>query len=423
VRDSWAEQLEELLSENLDSVRDRQLRTFDRLLDEAGGKLVLFGAGSLGHTALRCLQRDGIRPLAIADNNSALHGMQIEGVPVVSRAQACEQFPDAAFVVTIWSTGHRYADTCDQLKAAGCARVYPPGALRWKYADDLLPYFLQDLPEKVYEEADQVRLAFELMGDDHSRKEFVAQVRYRALGDQYGVGAPDAEASYFLDSLYRLLDCEVFVDCGAYDGDTVREVVHRSREHFGRIVALEPDPRNLKEIERYLATLPGAVRARIEAYPYAASSVRAKLRFSANHEMGSAISNDGDIVVDAVPLDELLLDSPPTFVKMDIEGAEADALEGARLIVSRHRPLLSICVYHRQSDLWRIPLLIQSMQSGYRYYLRTHETDGWQTVLYAVPPERLGSHSGIPNLSAGTAESALTGPLQRTTPRAPAMEV
>ena len=95
----------------------------------------------------------------------------------------------------------------------------------------------------------------------------------------------------------------------------------------------------------------------------------------------------------AAPLDELAAGlSPhfaPSFIKMDIEGAEGAALEGARRLIARHRPILAICLYHRQSDLWRIPLLIESICPGYRHYLRAHETDGWQTVGYAVPPERL----------------------------------
>jgi hypothetical protein len=74
---------------------------------------------------------------------------------------------------------------------------------------------------------------------------------------------------------------------------------------------------------------------------------------------------------------------------MDIEGAEVEALNGARNLIARHHPILSICLYHRQSDLWRIPLIIHSMYPGYCFYLRSHEEDGWQTVAYAVPPERL----------------------------------
>jgi len=74
---------------------------------------------------------------------------------------------------------------------------------------------------------------------------------------------------------------------------------------------------------------------------------------------------------------------------MDIEGAEFDALRGARKVIERDRPLLAICVYHTQDDIWRIPLLIHEMVPGHHLFLRAYEGDGFQTVVYAIPPWRL----------------------------------
>ena len=383
-------QLEVLLSEDIDSVQLRESSWLDTILAGVRGRIVLFGAGCLGRSALRCLQRDGRRPLAFCDNNAALWGTEIQGIPVLSPPAAARSFgAAAAFFVTIWSLGHRYAETHEALTNWGCKQVYPSAPLRWKYAADLLPFFLQDLPHKVYREAAAVQAAFALWSDDRSRAEYLSQIRYRALGDWNGLNAPDPEDSYFLESRYSLLPNEVFIDCGAFDGDTVREVIHRSRGAFSRIVPLEPDPANFAALEDYLATVPSSVASRITPYRYAVSAAPQRVRFAASASESSTITESGDTWVEAVRLDDLVGDLRPTFIKMDIEGAEGDALEGARRTIARHRPLLAVCLYHRQSDLWRIPLLIHSIDPGYRYFLRTHETDGWQTVGYAVPPERL----------------------------------
>jgi hypothetical protein len=93
--------------------------------------------------------------------------------------------------------------------------------------------------------------------------------------------------------------------------------------------------------------------------------------------------------VECFPLDHLLEDTPSSYLKMDIEGAEYDALIGAQKAITRDRPVLAVCVYHTQNDIWRIPLLIHEMVPDYRFYLRLHEGDCWQTVAYAVPPERV----------------------------------
>lgn len=381
--------IEDVLSEDIASVHERERRAFDQTIEATDGRFVLFGAGSLCRSVLKRLAADHLRPLAIADNNAALWGTRIDGIPVLCPAESADLFGrDAAFFVTIWVTGHRYADTHAQLTQLGCKHVYPAASLRWKYWDTLLPFFLQDLPSKVYEAADRVRAAFDLWGDDESRSEYVSQIRYRALGDVYGLSAPGPDASYFLDDEFSLEPGEVFVDCGAYDGDTVREVIARQPE-FGRILAFEPDPDTFNQIQAFLSSLPGHQSSRIDCFPYGVSSERGRVRFNADAGLGSAISDSGGIAIDVVALDELVYDAAPTFVKMDIEGAEVEALKGLRKTIDSYHPILSICLYHRQSDLWEIPLWIHSADPAYRHVLRAHECDGWQTVGYAIPRKRL----------------------------------
>lgn len=385
------DQLDELLSEDLRSVRRREQHSFDQIIEQFDGRFVLFGAGSLCRSSLQRLVENGFRPVAISDNNSKAWGTHLLDVPVISPSEAARQFGSkAAFFVMIWNRSHRYVTTQDQLNDLGCQHVYPAAPLRWKYADTLLPFFLHDLPSKVFEEAHAIRAAFALWSDDQSRKEYLDQVRYRALGDDAGLAAPDPEPSYFLDSLYSLRAGEIFVDCGAYDGDTIREVFRREPKTT-KIIAFEPDPQNFAEIKRLISSHPHIERRQIEAFPYGVGAKSEQIRFNATGDLGSTISETGNTTIQVVSLDELVYDSAPTFLKMDIEGAETNALLGAEKTIKQYRPLLSICVYHRQSDLWRIPLWIQSAGPEYKHFLRTHETDGWQTVTYAVPPQRLKS--------------------------------
>ena len=100
-----------------------------------------------------------------------------------------------------------------------------------------------------------------------------------------------------------------------------------------------------------------------------------------------SVVNGSEVV--SLPLTELNRTvRPVTFIKMDIEGAEIDALRGAAEIVRQDKPVLALCVYHLQSDIWKIPLLMRELFHDYRFYLRCYEGDGWQTVAYAVPPSR-----------------------------------
>jgi FkbM family methyltransferase len=392
--DEYLVELDRLLSEPLSSVRERENSAFDKLLAGCGNRLVLFGAGNLGRKALQCVRSIGIEPLAFADNSQSKWGSSVDGVRVLSPKDAAAQYgPSALCIVAIWSLGHFYLETRAMLEGLGCAHVESTASLRWKFADRLLPDFCQDLPHKLYEQAPEVRKAASLWADDSSRLEYLNHVRWRALGDLDALGPPVKEESYFLDSLYRIDDHEVFVDCGAFIGDTAEQVIRRNPA-FSRIVAIEADPENFDRLTKWSRTLDASVASRISALNIAVGAERGKLRFQAGGGEGAKLAADGNVVVDCVPIDDLATEVAPTFIKMDIEGAELEALEGARRSIQTHRPILSICVYHKQDDLWRIPLFIHALAEDYRFFLRPHDVDGWQLVCYAVPANRL-RQSGV----------------------------
>ena len=73
-----------------------------------------------------------------------------------------------------------------------------------------------------------------------------------------------------------------------------------------------------------------------------------------------------------------------SFIKMDIEGAELPALNGAEKIIQRHKPKLAVCVYHKREDLITIPQYIKSIVPEYKFYLRVHFPYASELVLYGV---------------------------------------
>jgi len=386
--DTHASELDQLLNEQPGSVIHREQSAFDNLLAGAGNRVVLFGSGNLGRKALHSLRSVAVEPLAFADNNPARWGESIDGVSILSPAAAAEKFGRSAlFVVTIWSVGHSFRKTAEQLNRLGCSHVVSSSELHWKFPAQLLPDFCLDLPHKVYEQAEAVRAAATLWADDYSHREYLNHVKWRALGDVRVLESPVAEGQYFPDSIYNILPGEVFVDCGAYDGDTAKEFLRRSHD-FARLFAIEADLANFRKLQEWTSTLETNIANRISACNVAVGASRGRLCFNATGGDGACIAEDGNVVVDCIPIDELVGETRPTFIKMDIEGSELEALEGARSVIQRHRPILAICVYHRQDDLWRIPLFIRSLVNSYHFYLRPHQDDGRELVCYAVPPSR-----------------------------------
>jgi FkbM family methyltransferase len=370
---------------------------FDNLAGSPDTPLVLFGAGNLGRRALRGIRESGVEPLGFADNNAALQGTTVEGLKVFSPAEAVSSFGrQAAFVVTIW-TPHptrqlAFPSVSRQLGDLGLGSavcVVPFVPLFWKHAEALLPYTFLDLPHRIYEDAGAVRAAYGLLSDRLSREEYLLQLAYLlSTMDSMEVPCPSEDEWYFPRELFTLREDEVFIDCGAYDGDTLSCFLDACGGRFAEIVAFEPDPEAFPRLEKRARDLPPVHLDRVRVIPQAVGASNGQLRFESDGSPGAHLSDGGQTIVECVTLDGALAGIRPTFIKMDIEGAEDGALDGAGQTIREHRPILAVCVYHRQSDFYRLPAKIREMCPDYSLFLRRQAGDG-DLVCFAIPNERV----------------------------------
>ena len=395
-----AAHLERILSVDLARVRQDEEALFDR--SARGRPLVLMGAGQLGRRTLAGLRALGIEPLAFADNARDKQGTTIEGLRVLApREAAREHAKTAAFVVTIWGAGspHRYAYSHAQLQSLGCDVVLPFQLLYWKHADTFLPHYTIDLPHKVIEAAADIRRAFALMRNERSRLEFVEHLMFRATAGWSPRYEPPGFPQYLPPHEVAWRDDEWIVDGGAYDGDTLRSWVAWHDTRFAHWLAIEPDPANASAFTRAAAELPVDAQQRIELKPVALGAAPGTLQLAATGTASTTTRISGPSAVRSLPaadtvevpvqpLDALVGDAPVSFIKLDIEGAELEALEGMRGVVQRRAPVLAICAYHRQDHLWRVPLAIHALREDYVLHLRSHNEEGWDLVCYAVPAAR-----------------------------------
>lgn len=369
----------------------REQTSFDRVAQPFTERLVLFGAGRFGRRTLAGLRRIGVEPLAFADNNPALWGSSVDGIHVHSLPEAARIYGDnTAFLITIWNSraNDRMRDRIAHVAELGCRHVLPAGLLYWKYPEFFLPYFPLDLPHKVLSSGPDITDAFRLFSDEASRREYVGQLAFRLLLDYDRLGWPDQVDHYFPADLMKVRSDEQFVDCGAFDGDTLAAFVEQQGESFGAVIAFEPDPLNWTKLQQRIRHFPETIQRRIQSFPQALGSRHETVHFDAS---GTDVSRmgKGALAVQCVTLDEALCDVNATLIKFDIEGAELAALEGARKLIARCRPALAVSAYHEQDHLWRIPRKLASICEGYSFFLRPHGTEGWDLICYAIPSERV----------------------------------
>lgn len=386
---SLEETLADLLTETVSSVQYREQNELNRLLSRKNGRCVLFGAGNMGCRAQDALRLIGIHPLCVSDNNPELWGTWLGEIQILPPEEAAARFGDNAhFFITIRNEHHWYRETFNRLSSLGCTGISSAEPIAWRFPEQFPPFLAYDLPHKIYAQANHVLDAANLWADEASCQEYSAHIRLRALGDPSGLPKPAVEESYFLDGAFQAEPGDTFLDCGAFDGDTVRAMIARQPD-FGAIHAIEADSNSFTKLRTYVDGLGPALRNKIQLHSCAVGSQRGHVKFENDGTITSKISDAGPLTVELFPIDELCAAIPLSFIKMDIEGAEFDALMGAKNVIQRDRPILAICVYHSQNDLWRIPLLIRSFYPDYRMYLKSYSGDGIQTVAYAVPPERV----------------------------------
>ena len=384
---SFEKELKEVLGKDVVALVNDHKDVFRRMTAEIGERYILFGAGRLGQIALAGLRNAGINPLAFADNNPKLWNTNVDGLQVFSPQAAVARFSqDSIFVITVYTSQPVWEQLINmKLKVISFAE------LAWMYPQSLTPHGALELPYKIFEQADNVWNALALWSDETSRREYLGQIQWRTCLNRSTLPAhlPQHQI-YFANELITVQRKEIFVDCGAFDGDTIQEFLKQYGSSFERIIAVEPDPANCKALETRISVLPTEINSKIEIVQSAVGPKRALVTFDATGTAGSSVgAGDGSYEVACTPLDELLDDINPTFIKMDIEGAELGALLGARKIIERDTPVLAICLYHAQEHLWQVPLFIQSLNNKYDFFLRRYADECWELVCYAIPKNRL----------------------------------
>lgn len=179
---------------------------------------------------------------------------------------------------------------------------------------------------------------------------------------------------------FCLSEDESFVDCGAFDGDTIKEFRSLANNHYKKIWAFEPDPANFLKLSNYIENTGDE---RIHLFQRGIYNEDAVMSFSGSLGTSSTMDTSGSESIKVSQIDSIIKE-PVTYIKMDIEGAEKEALMGARNIITKYKPKLAICIYHKVEDLWEIPLLIKNLNKDYKIYVRNYEDRIDETICYAV---------------------------------------
>lgn len=296
------------------------------------------------------------------------------GKPIIKT----EDIPDDALVVVAVALG-RPLTVEHKLSDAGVRHL--SYFAFYKYSElEIIPVTFWDKFEPDFTaNEDKYRWVYGLLEDDESKRTFERIINFRLSGNlSYMSGFTDRQKEqYFEDFLGLNERDEVFVDVGGFDGFTSLEFIKLCPEYKG-IYFFEPELKNMDVAKSRLSGYEN-----INFLQKGLSNKEDTVRFSIGGS-ASVISDDGEVEIQVDALDNIV-DSAVTFIKMDIEGGEGLAIDGARKTIEQSHPRLALCVYHKADDLWKIPEQVLSIRQDYRIYLR-HYTEGvTETVMFFVP--------------------------------------
>ncbi|MGL5206032.1 MAG: FkbM family methyltransferase [Acidaminococcaceae bacterium] len=335
--------------------------------------IVLYGMGNGADKILDWCEANGVKVAAIFASDDFVRGQIFRGYKVCKYADVASQYQDFLLIIAFASESpfvleHFFALADKHETLAPHLPLFEDDEVvdfSWltRYQEELL---------KVYTN----------FADDSSREVFASTLNYKLSGKLVYLQNITTQRNEDCQKLFQFGKDETYLDLGAYDGDTIKEFLGYIDFSYNKIIALEPDSKNFKKLQRFVQEngLKNTYLLNKGIW-----SEECSLSFTGSGGRQSALHTDGKAEVSVDAVDHIMQGKPVSYMKLDVEGAEFEALSGAAETIAKWEPKLFVAAYHRDNDLWRLPLLLWRLNKNYNIYLRKHPyVPAWELNFLAV---------------------------------------
>ncbi len=334
-------------------------------IKESGKSVVIYGMGNGADKVIDEFNRLEIPVLGVTASDDFVRGQIFRGFTVKKLSEFDGDFIIAVGFATCISEvmNHIYSLSEKYRVIVPCVPVF---------GDEI---FNREFVENNAEKINAVHSLF----DSESRRIFEGCVNFMFGGELETLKSITSEKDEVFKNVLKLNSSESYLDLGAYKGDTVEEFLHYCGGDYESITALEPDRRTFRKLCDYLENIP-----RSTAYQKAIYNEITTLCFSSKAGRQSTISDKGE-EIETATVDVLCKNKRVTYIKMDVEGAEKEAIDGAEITLKEQKPKLNIAIYHRSADMFELPLKIAEINPDYKFHIRRHPyIPCWDMNLYCI---------------------------------------
>ncbi|NCO02124.1 MAG: FkbM family methyltransferase [Epsilonproteobacteria bacterium] len=351
---------------DFDYINQNEEALTQRFLSCKSVKKYILGINKLTKSVLRHVEVDGIiDDFSRVQRSRKKEILQIEDVPKDS--------------IVLWVATGSPLEVKKRLDAMGLKNISYLAFYRYSKLDLAEPPFILDFKEDFQNNRAQYEATYKLLGDEKSKEVFIKVLNFKISFDYNFMEGftNDHAGQYFEKELIGEIEGIRFVDGGGYVGDTCTEVV-KNFPDFEKIYLIEPIAENIRIAKRELGHYEN-----IEFLACGISNKQATLHFNEEKSF-STLYGTGTQSIEVNTIDALVKERVD-FIKLDIEGAEQDAIDGAKETIQKYKPILAVCIYHRAEDWYKIPQKVLALESGYKLYLRHYMEGIFESVMYFIP--------------------------------------
>ena len=362
---------------------ETKITSLDMLFGE--NEIILYGAGSGFSTfSTFVLNQYGYKAHTVLDIKFQTCD-EYYGVPAFSP----HDFPltdkmkkNALVIITIGKKKY-HGEVLTLLRSLGFRNIM--------FASDIIEYHLHFTPKEYREKPrdyfeskkELILTCLEKMADVRSQEILIPFLETFIQKRVVQIPNDPQMHQYFPTDIELSKGCSRWVNCGSYDGDTIKILMQR----YGKIeslVCFEPDLLNFSILRDYLLSNREIIAESVMSFPLGVYSDDKQFKLGGSSTNSSIYADEGNSLIQCVALDHTIPDFRPTYINMDIEGAEPEALKGAEKLIRENKPDLAVCVYHSVNHVWTILHYIDRLDLGYKFYLRNYTGITSETVLYAT---------------------------------------